>query len=42
LEHSGHIDPASIEEYIADNGFRALAKVLSGLSPEDVNQIVSE
>ena len=42
LEHSGHIDPASIEEYIADNGFRAIAKVISDLSPEDVNKIVSE
>lgn len=42
LEHCGHIDPSSIEEYIADNGFRAIAKILSGMSSEDVNNVVTE
>ncbi len=42
LEHCGHIDPASIEEYVADNGFQAIAKVVSDLSPEDVNTIITE
>ncbi|HUV39446.1 MAG TPA: NADH-ubiquinone oxidoreductase-F iron-sulfur binding region domain-containing protein, partial [Planctomycetota bacterium] len=33
---NGLIDPTSIEEYIAIGGYGALAKVLSGMSPDDV------
>ena len=33
---NGLIDPTSIEEYIAIGGYEALAKVLSGMSPEQV------
>jgi len=33
---NGMIDPTSIEEYIAYGGYAALAKVLSGMSPEAV------
>jgi NADH-quinone oxidoreductase subunit F len=33
---NGQIDPTSIEEYIAVGGYEAIAKVLSGQSPEQV------
>ena len=36
LENCGFIDPTVIEEYIARDGYAALAKVLSGLTPEQV------
>jgi NADH-quinone oxidoreductase subunit F len=36
LRNCGEINPLSIEEYIANNGYFALAKVLSGLSQADV------
>ncbi len=31
-----HIDPERIEDYVARDGYRALARVLSGMSAEDV------
>jgi len=33
---NGLIDPTSITDYIAIGGYRALAKVLNGMSPEDI------
>ena len=36
LEHNGLIDPTSIDDYIAVGGYGALAKALSGMSPEAV------
>jgi len=36
LRHCGHIDPARIEDYLALDGYEALAKVLGGMSPEEV------
>ncbi len=36
LRNSGIIDPGSIEEYIARDGYKALRKVLEGMTPEDV------
>ena len=33
---NGLIDPTSIEDYIAAGGYRALAKVLGGMEPEEV------
>jgi NADH:ubiquinone oxidoreductase subunit F (NADH-binding)/NAD-dependent dihydropyrimidine dehydrogenase PreA subunit len=36
LRNCGIIDPESIDEYIARDGYSALAKVLSGMTPEDV------
>ncbi|MEW8972846.1 MAG: NADH-quinone oxidoreductase subunit NuoF [Tissierellaceae bacterium] len=36
LEHCGHIDAESIEEYIAFNGYQALTKVLSEMTSEEV------
>lgn len=36
LRNCGVIDPEKIEEYIALDGFQALAKVLSGMTPDDV------
>ncbi len=40
LRNRGLIDPDKIEEYIANDGYRALAKVLTSMTPEEViNQI---
>ena len=36
LRHCGVINPERIEEYIADDGYKALGKVLMTMSPEDV------
>lgn len=36
LRNCGVIDPLVIDEYIARDGYAALAKVLSGMSPDDV------
>lgn len=36
LRNAGLINPESIEDYIAIGGYRALAKVLSGMSSQDV------
>ncbi|HEC34464.1 MAG TPA: NADH-quinone oxidoreductase subunit NuoF [Chloroflexi bacterium] len=41
LNLNGLIDPTSIEDYIAVGGYRALAKVLDGMSPEEVIEEVS-
>ncbi len=36
LRNRGLIDPDNIDEYIANDGYQALAKVLTGLSPQEV------
>jgi NADP-reducing hydrogenase subunit HndC len=36
LERAGIIDPTNIEDYIVHDGYLALGKVLSGMSPADV------
>jgi NADH:ubiquinone oxidoreductase subunit F (NADH-binding)/(2Fe-2S) ferredoxin/Pyruvate/2-oxoacid:ferredoxin oxidoreductase delta subunit len=36
LENSGIIDPQSIDEYVARDGYAALAKVLGEMQPQDV------
>ncbi|MDY6953543.1 MAG: NAD(P)H-dependent oxidoreductase subunit E, partial [Thermodesulfobacteriota bacterium] len=36
LRNCGHIDPTNIEDYIRYDGYDALAKVISSLSPEEV------
>jgi NADH-quinone oxidoreductase subunit F len=36
IMHNQDLDPNRIEEYIARDGYRAMAKVLSGMSPEQV------
>lgn len=38
LEHCGHIDAEHIEEYIAQDGYKALSKVLFTMKPEEVVQ----
>jgi NADH:ubiquinone oxidoreductase subunit F (NADH-binding)/(2Fe-2S) ferredoxin len=40
LRNCGKIDPENIEEYIAEDGYLALAKVLSEMSPDQVIQTV--
>ena len=36
LRNRGLIDPDKIDEYIANDGYRALAKVLTSMTPEEV------
>lgn len=36
LRHCGVINPEKIEEYVADDGYKALEKVLKTMTPEDV------
>ncbi len=42
LRNCGVIDPENIEEYIAVDGYAALAKVLTEMTPEDVIKCVSD
>ena len=36
LRHCGIINPEKIEEYVSDDGYKALEKVLNTMTPEDV------
>ncbi len=38
LRNCGHIDPEEIDQYIATDGYQALNKVLTTMSPDDVIQ----
>lgn len=42
LRNCGRIDPDSINEYIASNGYQALAKCLTELTPEQVLTIIED
>lgn len=42
FRNNGKIDPAEIEDYIAADGYAALAKVLTSLTPEEVIQQVQK
>ena len=42
LRNCGVIDPENIEEYIAKDGYQALAKVLTQMTPEDVIDVISK
>jgi len=42
LENSGHIDPEKIDDYIARDGYRALVKALTEMSPNEVIQQITE
>jgi NADH-quinone oxidoreductase subunit F len=42
LERNGHIDPKQINDYIASNGYRALAAVLAQMQPDDIIAAVKE
>ena len=42
LRNCGEIDPENIEDYIVNNGYFALAKVLKEYTPEEVIKIVKE
>ena len=42
LRNCGVIDPDNIEEYIARDGYAALGKVLTEMTPEDVIKVVSD
>ncbi len=41
LRNCGKIDPENIEDYIAEDGYMALAKVLTEMNPDDVIETVS-
>ncbi len=36
MRNAGLINPESIEDYLAVGGYRALFKVLSGMTPDDI------
>ena len=42
LENSGHIDPEKIDDYIARDGYQALVKALTEMTPKDVIQEITE
>lgn len=42
LKNAGVIDPESIEEYIAHDGYEALGKALTGMKPEEVMEEVKK
>lgn len=42
LEHCGHIDAESIQEYIGYGGYQALAKALDSMTPEEVCKEISD
>ncbi len=42
LRNCGVIDPENIEEYIGRDGYQALNKVLTTMTPEEVIQVVSD
>ena len=42
LENSGHIDPEKIDDYIARDGYQALVKALTEMTPKDVIQQITE
>ncbi|MDP8320902.1 MAG: NADH-quinone oxidoreductase subunit NuoF [Candidatus Stygibacter australis] len=42
LRNAGRIDPESIEEYLENDGYKALEKVLKTMSPEDVIKEVKD
>ncbi len=42
LRNCGQIDPENIEDYIAEDGYHALGKVLSEMSPDDtINEVLA-
>ena len=41
LRNAGHIDPHDIHQYIANGGYEALDKALSGMTPQQVAQEVT-
>ena len=42
LENSGHIDPEKIDDYIARDGYQALVKALTEMTPNDVIKQITE
>lgn len=42
LERAGRIDPDNIEEYITSNGYDALGKVLSEMTPDSVIDVIEK
>lgn len=42
LKNCGYINPENIDEYLAVEGYKALEKVLSSMSKEDVVKVISE
>jgi len=42
LRNRGLIDPEKIEEYIARDGYRALAKALTSMTPEEIIKVIKD
>jgi NADH-quinone oxidoreductase subunit F len=41
LRNAGHIDPADVYEYIASGGYAGLERALSGMTPQQVQELVA-
>jgi len=41
-EHSGHLDPERIEDYIANGGYRSLHHVIFEMTPQEVIQCITD
>ncbi len=42
LRNCGVINPENIDEYIAQDGYAALGKVLTEMTPEEVIQVIKD
>ncbi len=42
LKNCGRIDPENIEEYIAADGYEALGRALTEMTPEDVIKVITD
>ena len=42
LERAGRIDPDNIEEFITSNGYEALGKILSEMTPDQVIDVIEK
>ena len=42
LERAGRIDPENIEEFIAENGYQALGKALTEMTPEQILETIDK
>ena len=42
LRNCGFINPENIDEYIARDGYQALGKVLSEMTPQDVIKVIKD
>ncbi len=42
LRNAGHLDPCDIDQYVANDGYAALRRALTGMTPDEVRQEVAK